>query len=99
MQKKFTKPTTKTDTDQKPNLSHLNRDGTVLYTDITYILIAGNQWAYLASVLDAKSQQIVAYNLNAKMTAQLATKLVFKAHRALPNAIMVHSDMGSQYTS
>lgn len=41
----------------------------------------------------------MAYNLDAKVTAQLATKPVIKAHRALPDVTMVHSDMGSQYTS
>lgn len=41
----------------------------------------------------------MAYNLDAKVTAQLATKTVIKANRALSYATMVHSDMGSQYTS
>lgn len=69
-----------------------------LYTDITYIPIAGHQWAYLASVFDSNTHRIIAYNLDAKMTVQLATKPVVKAHWAFPNASMMHSDTGSQYT-
>ncbi|MHA8110394.1 DDE-type integrase/transposase/recombinase [Lactobacillaceae bacterium Melli_B4] len=59
----------------------------------------GHQWAYLAIVLDDQTNQIVSYNLETKTTSQLTNKPVIKAHWALPNALIIHSDMGSQYTS
>jgi transposase InsO family protein len=69
--------------------------------DITYIHTLRDGWCYLATVLDLYSKKIIGYSFSRSMTTELVLQ-------ALDNAVSVqqpepglilHTDLGSQYTS
>lgn len=68
--------------------------------DFTYIW-TGEGWLYVAAVLDLYSRRIVGWSMSASMTAQLVIDALMMAlwRRGKPDALMHHSDQGSQYTS
>jgi putative transposase len=68
--------------------------------DFTYIWTAEG-WLYVAAVLDLFSRRVVGWSMSASMTAQLATDALIMAiwRRGKPDALLHHSDQGSQYTS
>lgn len=68
--------------------------------DFTYIWSAEG-WLYVAVVLDLFSRRIVGWSMKSEMTAQLVTDALMMAvwRRGKPEAVMHHSDRGSQYTS
>lgn len=99
VRKSYKKPTT-TDTPQKPSLmKNLDDLSGVLTTDITYIQLMNRNWVYLATVYDPEKRRVVSYGLSSEMTKEFATSVVVKALRANGKPKMIHSDMGSQYTS
>ena len=103
--KKFRPYTSKNKVESRENI--INRDFSTTrinqkwVTDITYIHTIKDGWCYLASVMDLNSRKIVGHS----MSKTIDTTLVIKA---LDNAIKIqrpteglilHSDLGSQYTS
>jgi putative transposase len=68
--------------------------------DFTYIW-THEGWLYVAVVLDLYSRRIVGWSMQASMTVQLVTDALTMAiwRRGDPQALMHHSDRGSQYTS
>jgi putative transposase len=58
-------------------------------------------WLYVAAVLDLFSRRVVGWSMNATMTAQLVADALMMAiwRRGKPEALLHHSDRGSQYTS
>jgi putative transposase len=68
--------------------------------DFTYIWTAEG-WLYVAVVIDLFSRCVVGWSMNASMTAQLVTDALIMAiwRRGKPDALLHHSDQGSQYTS
>jgi putative transposase len=68
--------------------------------DFTYIWTAEG-WLYVAAVLDLFSRRVVGWSMSASMTAQLVTDALVMAiwRRGKPDALLHHSDRGSQYTS
>ena len=68
--------------------------------DFTYIWTAEG-WLYLAAVIDLFSRRVVGWSMKADMTAQLVTDALMMAiwRRGEPDALLHHSDQGSQYTS
>ncbi len=70
-------------------------------TDITYIYVQKEGWTYLASVMDLCSRKIVGYAYDISMTAELAVEAVKNACLNVKDTagIILHSDLGSQYTS
>ena len=70
-------------------------------TDITYIHVLKEGWTYLASVMDLCSRKIIGYAYGTTMTAELALEAVKNACLNVKNTegIILHSDLGSQYTS
>lgn len=69
-----------------------------MLTDITYIPVA-NRWGYLASVYQPETRQVIAYKLGYEMTKSLAAVPIKKALSLGYQPQIIHSDMGSQYTS
>lgn len=69
--------------------------------DITYIKTKRNGWTYLASILDLKSRKIIGWSYGRKMTTQLVIVSLERAmeNQGYPDGVLIHSDMGSQYTS
>lgn len=94
------KPTTVTDTPQKPNLMrHLDNLSGVVTTDITYIQLVNHQWVYLATAYHPETRRVLAWQVGARMTQELATAPIQQLIDRGYDFEMVHSDMGSQYTS
>ncbi|PRR80973.1 hypothetical protein CLVI_28840 [Clostridium vincentii] len=65
-----------------PNI--LNRNfkqgvpGTILLTDITYLQYNGSDMAYLSTILDASSGEILAHNVSKRITLDIATDTILK---------------------
>lgn len=70
-------------------------------TDITYIPTHNDGWTYLASVLDLCTRKIIGWSYGKRATAELAVSALELAlgNQGYPQGVIVHSDMGSQYTS
>jgi putative transposase len=68
--------------------------------DFTYIWTAEG-WLYVAAVVDLFSRRVVGWSMKAEMTAQLVTDALVMAiwRRGKPDALLHHSDQGSQYAS
>ena len=66
----------------------------------TYVWTAEG-WLYVAAVVDLFSRRVVGWSMSAAMTAQLVTDALVMAiwRRGKPDALLHHSDRGSQYTS
>jgi len=68
--------------------------------DFTYIWTAEG-WLYVAVVIDLYSRRVVGWSMRASMTTDLVAEALTMAlyRRGKPDALMHHSDRGSQYTS
>lgn len=68
--------------------------------DFTYVWTAEG-WLYVAAVIDLFSRRVVGWSMKAEMTAQLVTDALIMAiwRRGKPDALLHHSDQGSQETS
>ena len=77
--------------------------GKVLLTDITYLPYNGNCMAYLSTVKDASTNEILAYHVSDRITLDIATKTIQKLMNNKKVTIhpeaFIHSDQGSHYTS
>jgi transposase len=91
--------------DDKENILNRNFEADTVYkklvTDITYIHVANEGWTYLASVMDLYDRKIIGWSYGRNITAELATQAVKNACLNIPetHGIILHSDLGSQYTS
>ena len=103
--KKFNYQTTKPVVEGKENLIQQDFKTSNIHqkwcTDITYIHTSKDGWTYLASVIDLHSKKILGYAYSRTMTAKLALQAV--KHACLnakdTKGIILHSDLGTQYTS
>ena len=99
MVKKMEKPKSYTKVAQLPNLIRKKNDWSkVILTDIIYIPVRG-KWAYLASFYHPETRRVIAHKVSANMTKELATSVLEKVNLQVQGIEIVHSDMGSQYTS
>ena len=77
--------------------------GLALLTDITYLPYGRTNMAYLSTVLDASTGEILSYNLSNRIELSLATEtietLVKQKRLKLHKDAFIHSDQGSHYTS
>lgn len=69
--------------------------------DITYIHTLKNGWCYLASVLDLHTKKIVGYSFSKSMTTELVLQALTNAIdvQQPDEGLILHTDLGSQYTS
>lgn len=90
-----------------PNL--LNRQfkqnvpGKVLLTDITYLFYGKGKKAYLSTIKDGSTNEILAYNVSDRITLDIATDTLLKLKnnrkvKLAPEAF-IHSDQGFHYTN
>src|SRR5690606_4385705 len=58
-------------------------------------------WLYVAVVLDLYSRRVIGWSMQSQMTTQLVADALVMAvwRRGKPEAVLHHSDRGSQYTS
>lgn len=70
-------------------------------TDITYIHVLNEGWTYLATVMDLYDRKIIGWSYGKNITAELALQAVKNAVLNVKDTegIILHSDLGSQYTS
>lgn len=90
-----------------PNL--LNREfkqgipGKVLLTDITYLFYGKGKKAYLSTIKDGSTNEILAYNVSSSLALDLATDTLHKLKKnrrvSIPKEAFIHSDQGVHYTS
>ncbi|MGX4667643.1 IS3 family transposase [Cerasibacillus sp. JNUCC 74] len=90
-----------------PNL--LNRQfkqnvpGKVLLTDITYLFYGKGKKAYLSTIKDGSTNEILAYDVSDRITLDIATDtlLKWKNNRKvkLADGAFIHSDQGFHYTN
>ncbi|WP_373695354.1 IS3 family transposase [Nicoliella lavandulae] len=98
MNKKYRKPTTHNDYEQRANL--VRQDWRSAWcADITYIPLTNHKWVYLASVYNPNNHKVIAHQVCNEMTAELVTNTMLKAVKKTSKPMFLHSDMGSQYTS
>lgn len=99
MIKKMKKPKSYTEIAQRPNLiKKLTDKSSVLLTDITYIPVR-KKWVYLASLYNPVTRRVEAYKVGRNMTKELATSVIEPNILKALGIKIIHSDMGSQYTS
>ncbi|WP_172201017.1 IS3 family transposase, partial [Saccharibacillus qingshengii] len=74
--------------------------GQVLLTDITYLRYGTNRRAYLSTIKDAQTNEILAYKVSDSLGLDLAldTLKQLKKHRHLTPKAFIHSDQGFHYT-
>lgn len=90
-----------------PNI--LNRNfkqglvGKVLLTDITYLPYGTGKRAYLSTIKDAMTNEILSYhvsdNLEMPIVLNTVKKLVKNHKKILDKNVFIHSDQGAHYTS
>lgn len=77
--------------------------GKVLLTDITYLSYGSSNTAYLSTIKDASTNEILSYQLSNRLTLDIATqtieKLLQKHKHLLRKDAFIHSDQGVHYTS
>lgn len=91
---------------QKENLIRENFTASTInekwLTDITYIYTMEDGWCYLASVFDCYSAKIIGWCFSKNIDASMALQAIKNAvNSQKPNyeTLIIHSDLGSQYTS
>lgn len=90
-----------------PNL--LNRNfkqnipGKILLTDITYLFYDNGKKAYLSTIKDGSTNEILAYNVSDNLRLEIVTDTIIKLKKnrkiKLTKDAFIHSDQGVHYTS
>lgn len=74
----------------------------ILLTDITYLSYAKGKRAYLSTIKDSSTNEILSYNLSTSLTLDIATdtihKLMQNTEIQLETDAFIHSDQGVHYT-
>lgn len=68
--------------------------GKVLLTDITYLTYKGNKGAYLSTIKDAETNEILAYEVSSSLSIEITLNTLrkLKKHRHLTQDALIHSD-------
>jgi len=76
-----------------------NIPGKVLLTDITYLFYGQGKKAYLSTIKDGSTNEILAYNVSDSLTLDIALDTIHKLKKnrkvKLANGAFIHSDQGS----
>ena len=69
--------------------------------DITYIPTKKNGWCYLSSIMDLHTKKIISYTFSKRMTVDCVVQTLNKAkmYYHIPEGMILHTDLGSQYTA
>ncbi len=74
-----------------------------LLTDITYMPYGNNKTAYLSTIKDSSTNEILSYNLSESLAIDIVTETINKLVKLKPIKLnkdaFIHSDQGSHYTS
>lgn len=74
-----------------------------MLTDITYLFYGNGKKAYLSTIKDGSTNEILAYNVSSNLSLDIATDTIHKLMnnnklKLAPDAF-IHSDQGVHYTS
>lgn len=74
--------------------------GKELLTDITYLMYRNGKRAYLSTIKDAETNEILAYEVSDKITLDIVMNTLYqlKKQRHLAQDAIIHSDQGFHYT-
>lgn len=103
--KKYRPTPTVGQVEERENLLEQNFETTTInekwVADITYINTLSDGWCYLASVLDLHTKKIVGYSFSTSMTTELVLQALANAIdvQQPEEGLILHTDLGSQYTS
>ncbi|MFL2044378.1 DDE-type integrase/transposase/recombinase [Weissella hellenica] len=61
--------------------------------------LTNHRWVYLATILDPEKRKVLGYKIGDTTTGELATNSLLMALDKHRKPLIIHSDMGSQYTS
>ncbi|EOT57123.1 hypothetical protein I579_00661 [Enterococcus asini ATCC 700915] len=69
--------------------------------DITYIPTKKNGWCYLSSIMDLHTKKIISYTFSKRMTVDCVLQTLNQAKQRyhIPEGMILHTDLGSQYTA
>jgi putative transposase len=77
--------------------------GKVLLTDITYLFYSSGKKAYLSTIKDGSTNEILAYNVSSSLSLNIVTETINKLNNnkniKLAEDAFIHSDQGVHYTS
>ena len=78
-----------------------SKPGQHLLTDISYLYYGVNGRAYLSTIKDASTNEIVAYSVSNRIDMSLVMDMLSKLDKVkwLPERFVIHSDQGCHYTS
>lgn len=74
----------------------------VLLTDITYLFFKNGQKAYLSTILDAATNEVLAYNLSKSLKIDIVIDTIdnlLRLNKNFHKDVFIHSDQGVHYTS
>lgn len=75
----------------------------VLLTDITYLYFGKGKRAYLSTIIDGSTNEVLAHKVSDRITLDIATDTLKELKRnrkiKLAKGAYIHSDQGSHYTS
>ena len=71
----------------------------VLHTDVTQVRLANNNWAYISSIIDEASKEVLAFQVSQHPNRQLITDTIDELLTHLPDNVkpIIHSDQGWHY--
>ena len=78
-----------------------SKPGRHLLTDISYLFYGSNGRAYLSTIKDASTNEIVAYSVSDRIDMRLVMDMLsgLDSIKWLPEHFLIHSDQGCHYTS
>lgn len=80
-----------------------NMPGKSLLTDITYLFYGTGKRAYLSTIKDSSTNEILAYNISESLTIDIALDTLHKLRRnkkvKISSDAYIHSDQGFHYTN
>lgn len=103
--KKYRPTSSSAQVEERENLLEQDFETTTInekwVADITYIHTLRDGWCYLASVLDLHTKKIVGYSFSKSMTTPLVLGALANAIdvQQPDEGLILHTDLGSQYTS
>ncbi len=70
-------------------------------TDITYIHTLKDGWTYLSTIQDLHTKKVIGWKFGKQMTKELVIETLDNAllNQTPSENLIIHSDLGSQYTS
>ena len=74
-----------------------------MLTDISYLFFKNSQKAYLSTILDESTNEILSYNVSKNLKIDIVTDMIDKLIENNKNILredsFIHSDQGVHYTS